>query len=176
MRDIHARLKQRHHLGQLEPKRDGLAFVTVPRDHLRGLLLDLRDREGFTHLVLLTAVDWMEEGLFQLTYMLNNRALDRTLGIRVMLDREDPTGDSIHDLWPTAATYQRELREMFGIDFPGSPRLEEEFILEGWTDLPPYRRDFDSLAYSLQTYAERPGRVTHDPRDYMKSKLYPDGV
>ncbi|NDR57723.1 NADH-quinone oxidoreductase subunit C [Aliiruegeria sabulilitoris] len=176
MRDIHARLKQRHHLGQFERQRPGLAFFTVPREYLRGLLLDLRDKEGFSHLVLLTAVDWMEEGLFQLTYMLNNRAEDVTFGIRVMLDREEAEGDSIHDLWPTAETYQRELKEMFGINFPGSPRIDDEFILEGWTDLPPYRRDFDSLAYSQQTYAERPGRVTHDPRAHMKQKLYPDGV
>ncbi|WP_218152834.1 NADH-quinone oxidoreductase subunit C [Tropicimonas isoalkanivorans] len=176
MRHLHALLKQRHSLGQLEPKGGKLAFVTVPRENLRGLLTELRDVHGFTHLVLLTAVDWMEDGLFQLTYMLNNRGRDMTLGIRVMLDRQEAQGDSIHDLWPTAATYQRELKEMFGIDFPGSPRIDEEFILEGWTDLPPYRRDFDSLAYSQQTYAERPGRVTHDPREYMKSKLYPDGV
>ena len=43
MRDIHARLKQRHHLGQYEKQRPGLAFFSVPREHLRGLLLDLRD-------------------------------------------------------------------------------------------------------------------------------------
>ncbi len=92
-----------------------------------------------------------------------------------MLPRSAPEGVSIHDLWPTAATYQRELKEMFGIDFPGSPRVDEEFILEGWTDLPPYRRDFDTLAYSQQTYAERGGRETHDPRRHMQEKLYPKG-
>lgn len=175
MRSLHANLKDRHSLGPLEPKRPDLAFVTVPRERLRGFLTELRDVHGFSHLVLLTAVDWMEEGLFQLTYMLNNRAADQTLGIRVMLNRDEAEGDTIHDLWPTAATYQRELKEMFGIDFPGSPRVDEEFILEGWTDIPPYRRDFDSLAYSQQTYAERPGRITHDPREHMKSKLYPEG-
>lgn len=175
MRSLHAELKQAHQLGPFEARRANLAFVTVPRERLRGLLTELRDRHGFSHLVLLTAVDWLEEGLFQLTYMLNNRAADQTLGIRVMLDRQEAQGDTIHDLWPTAATYQRELKEMFGIDFPGSPRVDEEFILEGWTDIPPYRRDFDSLAYSQQTYAERPGRVTHDPRTHMKSKLYPGG-
>ncbi len=40
-----------------------------------------------------------------------------------MLPRDAASMDSIHDLWPTAATYQRELREMFGIDFPDSPRV-----------------------------------------------------
>jgi len=93
----------------------------------------------------------------------------------VFLDREGAVGDTIHDLWPTAATYQRELKEMFGIDFPGSQRVDEEFILEGWTDMPPYRRDFDTLAYSQQTYAERGGRETHDPRTHMARKLTPEG-
>ncbi len=175
MKTLHVRLKQRHKLGAFEPRRPNLAFVTLPAANLRGAATELRDVEGFTHLVLLTAVDWLEEGLFQLTYMLNNRAKDQTLALRVMVNRDAPVMESIHDLWPTAATYQRELKEMFGIDFPGSPRVDEEFILEGWTDLPPYRRDFDSLAYSQQTYAERPGRVTHDPREHMKSKLYPGG-
>jgi NADH-quinone oxidoreductase subunit C len=150
-----------------------LAFVTVPAAHLRDTVQHLRDKEGFTHLVLLTAVDWLEEGQFQLTYLLNNRALACDLGLRVMIDRNAATMEGIHDLWPTAATYQRELREMFGIDFPGSPRIEEEFILEGWNDIPPYRRDFDTLKYAQESYAERPGRVTHDPETHMRLQMYP---
>ena len=92
-----------------------------------------------------------------------------------MLPRDNTSMESIHDLWPTAATYQRELREMFGIDFPDSPRVNEDFILEGWIDIPPYRRDFDTLQYSQETYPERPARETNDPAEYMKKKLYPDG-
>ena len=176
MQALFDRLAKRYSLEAPEFRRPNLTFVTAPREELRALLIELRDIEGFTHLVLLTAVDWIEEGKFQLTYMMNNRKADQTLALRVMLDRRKATGDTIHDLWPTAATYQRELKEMFGIDFPGSPRLNEEFILEGWTDLPPYRRDFDSLAYSLQTYGERPGRETNDPREHMKAQLYPDRV
>ena len=174
MKKLIARLKKHHKLTDADYRRSDLTFVTAKKDELRALLVELRDMEGFTHLVLLTAVDWLEEGLFQLTYMLNNRAANQTLAVRVMIDRDNAVGDTIHDLWPTAETYQRELREMFGIDFPGSPRVDEEFILEGWTDMPPYRRDFDSLAYSLQTYRERPGRKTYDPREHMKKHLYPD--
>ena len=64
---------------------------------------------------------------------------------------------------------------MFGIDFPDSPRVEEDFILEGWTGIPPYRRDFDTLKYSTETFAPRPGRETRDPAQHMKEQLYPDG-
>ncbi|MCI2400858.1 NADH-quinone oxidoreductase subunit C [Aliiroseovarius subalbicans] len=175
MRALYDRLKDRFQLGELTRQRPDLGFVTVGRDHLRALLVELKDVEGFTHLVLFTAVDWLEDGQFQLTYLLNNRATAQDLGVRLMIPREGASMDTIHDLWPTAETYQRELYEMFGIDFPGSPRVDEDFILEGWTDLPPNRRDFDTKEYSEATFAERAGRESHDPRDHMKQKLYPDG-
>lgn len=173
MRELYDRLQALHPIGDLSEKKANLAFVTVPAHSLRPLLQHLRDGEGFTHLVLLTAVDWLEDEQFQLTYLLNDRARNRDIGLRVMLPREDASMDSIHDLWPTAATYQRELREMFGIDFPDSPGVYEEFILEGWNDIPPYRRDFDTLKYAQDSYAQRPGRETRDPETHMKQQRYP---
>jgi len=175
MRNLHTQLKKLFPLGELTEQRADLAFVTVPQEHLRALLLHLRDKEGFTHLILLTAVDWIEQGQFQLTYLLSTRTRQRALGLRAMIARDGATMQSIHDIWPTAATYQRELREMFGIDFPGSPRIDEEFILEGWNDIPPYRRDFDTLKYAEENFRDRPGRETHDPAEHMKQQLYPDG-
>ncbi len=175
MRELYNSLKQLFPLGEMTEQRPELAFITVPQEHLRSLLLHLRDRESFSHLVLLTAVDWLEEGLFQLTYLISDRVGKRDIGLRVMLSREEATMESIHEVWPTAATYQRELREMFGIDFPGSPRLHEDFILEGWIDIPPYRRDFDTLKFAQENYSQRPGRETHDPAAHMKQQLYPDG-
>lgn len=175
MRDIHTRLKALFPVGELTAQRPALGFATVPADYLRAAVHHLRDKEGFSHLVLLTAVDWLEEGQFQLTYLLSNRGAAIDLGLRVMIPRNAASMESIHDLWPTAATYQRELREMFGIDFPGSPRIEEDFILEGWNDIPPYRRDFDTLKYAQENYSQRPGRETHDPATHMKQQLYPDG-
>ncbi|QEP44657.1 NADH-quinone oxidoreductase subunit C [Ectothiorhodospiraceae bacterium BW-2] len=174
MQQLLKQLSQHYRVSQLTQQRLDLAFVSAEPDQLRSLLTYLRDQCGFTHLVLLTAVDWLEQGQFQLTYLLNNRAEAKDLGIRVLLDRNQPLMESIHTLWPTAATYQRELKEMFGIDFPGSPRLDEEFILEGWNDIPPYRRDFDTLKYAAEQYAERPGRESHDPAHYMQQQLYPE--
>ncbi|MEE4219401.1 MAG: NADH-quinone oxidoreductase subunit C [Xanthomonadales bacterium] len=162
-------------LGELDVRRGDLAFVEAPAEYLRPLLLQLRDQEGFGHLVLLTAVDWLEDGDFQLTYLLCNRRHAVDLGVKVIIPRTAAMMQSIHDIWPTAETYQRELREMFGIDFPGSPRIGEDFILEGWDDIPPYRRDFDTKKYSEENYEHRPGRETSDPATYMKNQLYPGG-
>jgi len=174
MLELYNQLKQRFELGELTEQRSDIAFITTDRKQLRSLLLHLRDKEGFTHLVLLTAVDWIEDNIFQLTYLLNNRAEAKDIGLRVMLDRDNASMESIHDIWPTAATYQRELREMFGIDFPDSPGVNDDFILEGWNDIPPYRRDFDTLKYAEESFAQRPGRKTHDPAQYMKQQLYPE--
>ncbi|MFP3960329.1 MAG: NADH-quinone oxidoreductase subunit C, partial [Spirochaetaceae bacterium] len=130
---------------------------------------------GYRHLAFFTAIDYIEEGTFRLVYMLHNYGLRHDLGVMVDIDRqgEGCRMESIHHLWPAAETYQRELREMFGIDFPGSPRLEEDFALEGWDGTPPMRREFDTRAYSEETYYARPGRHTHDTRAHMKEKLYP---
>ncbi|TCS64691.1 NADH-quinone oxidoreductase subunit C [Varunaivibrio sulfuroxidans] len=176
MRALYSNLGERFELGELTVQRENLAFITVQPQHLRALSVHLRDREGFTHLVLLTAVDWIEDGLFQLTYLLCNRETRCDLGLRVMIPRENATMETAHDVWPTAATYQRELYEMFGIDFPGSPRVDEPFILEGWTDLPPYRRDFDTKKFAEETFVHRPGRATNDPAQHMKKQIYPDGT
>lgn len=176
MQALYQRINSLFPLGAMDSRRDNQAFVTLDRELLRPVVRHLRDQEGFSHLVLLTAVDWLEHEEFQLTYLLHNRSLAQDIGLRVRIPREAASMDSIHDLWPTAATYQRELKEMFGIDFPGSPRVDEPFILEGWADIPPYRRDFDTLRYAEQTYRQREGRETKDPAQHMKQKLYPGGL
>jgi len=166
-----------HYSGRtFEKKREDLLFTTLETGVLVHALKHLRDLLGFRHLVLITAVDWIEEDQFQLTYLLRNHTQKTDVGLRVFIPRQNPVMESVHTLWETAATYQRELHEMFGIDFPGSPRVNKPFILEGWQDIPPYRRDFDTKKYSEETYFPRPGRKTHDPETYMKQKLYPDGT
>ena len=153
-------------------------YVTCEKKDAVSLLTYLKMKEGFTHLVLITAVDWIEENKFQLTYLLNNPRDKTRLGVRTFIERsiwpEESEMETAHHLWPAAKTYQRELHEMFGIDFPDSPEVNEPLILEYWDDIPPYRRDFDTKKYSEETYFPREGRSSNDPADYMKEKLYPN--
>ena len=78
--------------------------------------------------------------------------------------------ESIHDLWPTAATYQRELKRDVRHRVPGQPRRERDFILEGWTEMPPYRRDFDTLKYSSGPSTTAPGAKPTTRRSTWPSK------
>lgn len=159
---------------RIDRRREDLGFATVEKRYAVALIRDLRDRYGFAHLVFLTAVDIIEQGFFRLVYLLSNPQAHVDLSIQTELPRESASMESIHELWAQAGTYQRELREMFGIDFPGSPRVDESFILEGWDQIPPMRRDFDTKAYSEATYFPRPGRDTVDTRRHMKLELYPE--
>lgn len=171
---IFQELSKRFKTGEQIIQRENIAFITVDAIHAIPVLDWLKVQEGFRHLVLLTAVDYLEQGLFQLTYILNHPESHIDVGVRVLIDREKATMESAHRLWATIATYQRELKEMFGIDFPGSPRVDEPFILEGWEGIPPYRRDFLTKEFAQSFYHQREGRQTNDPATYMKEKLYPN--
>ncbi len=174
MKSLLNNIKSRFSIKDVTEQRSNLVFIDVARESAVPLITYLRDYEGMTHLVLLTAADWIEENEFQLTYLLNNPEQKFDIGVRVRISREKATMETAHHLWEQVATYQRELKEMFGIDFPGSPGVDKPFILEGWDDLPPYRRDFDTKKYSEDTYFPRPGRESNDPAEYMKKKMYPN--
>lgn len=174
MNQLIEKLKESFGLTDVIKNKESQVFITVTKPQLVPLVNHLKVMEGFKNLILITAVDWIEDGKFQLTYMLNNPDTRQDLGLRTFIGREGEAMDSIHELWGHAATFQREMKEMFGIDFPGSPRVDESFLLEGWDDIPPMRREFDTRKYSEETYFPRPGRSTNDPAEYMKQKLYPD--
>jgi NADH-quinone oxidoreductase subunit C len=160
-------------ISEIHEQKADLTFFKVPKEQAVRLLRELRDDAGYTHLAFLTNIDWIEKGIFTLTYMLHNYDARHSLGMHVDLERDNPEMQSIHGLWAQAATYQRELREMYGIRFPGSPRLDEDFCLEGWDQIPPMRKEFDTAAFSLERFYSREGRGTEDPREHMKGLLYP---
>lgn len=171
MENIIKDIQSRFEVSDIVNQRDNMTFVNCKKEKTIALITHMKKNLGFKHFVLMTAVDWIEDGLFQLTYILNNPKEKLDVAIRTFISREEATMETAHKLWRQVSTYQRELKEMFGIDFPGSPRVDENFILEGWNDIPPYRRDFQTKEYAEQTYFPRPGRHTNDPSEYMKKNL-----
>jgi len=174
MKQLYERLQTLFAVSDFKQQRADLAYLSISGLHAEMLIRHLRDHEGFSHLVFFTAVDYIEDGIFRLIYMLHNYGTKDTLGVHVDLPRAEPVMTSIHELWAQAALYQRELKEMFGIDFPGSPGVNEDFMLEGWEEMPPMRREFDTRAYAEKTFFPREGRKSTDPREYMKENLYPE--
>ena len=150
-------------LGEREQRPD-LHMVSVAAGSLRSALAWLKSETGHVQLTLLSVVDWLEEGEFELSYLLTDPVKHVTLVVGCRIPRDGARVPTVWDLWPQAVTYEQELSEMFGIDFDGSPRSGVTFILESWSDMPPMRRDFDTAAYSREHYEDVPGRSTIDAR------------
>lgn len=174
MHELAEKLAGRYGARDWHDQRKDLSSVLVDARNLRDTLTWLRDEAGYVHLDFATAIDLLERKTFRLTYAVHNHDAGHGILVHCDIDRDRPVMESIHRLWAQAWTYQREMKEWYGIDFPCSPRVDEEFVLEGWEGPPMMRRDFDSLAYSDATYTERPGRETRDPAAYMREKLYPE--
>jgi len=167
MENVREELQRRFGATGWRRQRDDLYGVVLPPDRVVPALGWLKAHTPLVQLTHLTAVDWIEDGEFQLTYLLTDPHGHRSLMVDTRIDRARAEAESIHRLWPQAVTYEQEIHEMFGIAFPGSPRQGMPFILEGWRDLPPMRRDFDTLAYVEKHHPMRPGREHTDPRTYV---------
>jgi NADH-quinone oxidoreductase subunit C len=172
-KSIIERLSEHYAVTEVKEQKASLMLLKVPKQDALQFIRELRDGAKYTHLAFLTVIDYIEDGRFTLTYMLHNYESHHSIAVHVDIDREQAEMESIHELWVQAATYQRELREMFGIRFPGSPRLDADFCLEGWDEIPPMRKEFDTVAYSKDRFFDREGRSSEDPREHMKQIMYP---
>ena len=131
--------------------------VFADKTQVSSILLLAKNQYGFKHLNHIACVDWLEDNQFELVYILYNHQTGVTLSIHTKIDRENPEMENIDTIWDQANTYEREMREMYGIEFPGLVG-EKEFILEDWEDTPPMRRDFNTLDYATNTYFHQAGR------------------
>ncbi len=118
---------------------------------LNSEILSFLQMNGYTELALLTAVDLIKEGKFEVVYILFSYEENIQLLIKCKIDRDNPKIQSVHNLWTIAKTYERDVHEFFGIEFIGNDELEP-FFLHNWLDMPPMRKDFDTLEYSRRAF------------------------
>lgn len=143
----------------LEDQFPGLE-VTVPRDQRLAVAVEL-DRvpavlawlkeAGYHQLTLISCVDWIEEGEFELVYHVASHSTGIHVMVKARVNRDEPRVISIVDLYENAQPYEREIHEFFGVHFIGNPDLRPLY-LDNWQEIPPLRRDFDTKAYAKRTY------------------------
>jgi len=127
--------------------RKGRVEVFVKKELIPSILLYVKEQKGYHHMSHLACADWIEQGEFQLTFNIWSHTDKILLYIKTRVDRDNAVMENLDGIWPQLNTYERELREMFGIEFTGLIG-EKEFILEDWDEMPPMRRDFDTVQYS----------------------------
>jgi NADH-quinone oxidoreductase subunit C len=125
--------------------------VDVAADALPALLELLRGRASYVHLSAITCVDWINEGQFELIYHVWSYEMQSLVSAHTRIPREPGVYISVYDIYMPAAFFERDIHEMFGVYFEGSPDMSK-FILTEWDGPPPMRKDFDSEAWVNQHF------------------------
>ena len=143
------------------PTSDMAAFTVSPsaiNDVLTYLKNEAEPR--FRRLDDLTAIDEsarrqpLENTDYTLVYHLLAFEPATRLCLTVPINGTSPSAPSVTRIWPSAAWYEREVFDMFGITFDGHPDLRRLLMPDDWqghplrkshpgraTDMPPYTRD-----------------------------------
>jgi NADH-quinone oxidoreductase subunit C len=107
----------------------------------------LKESEKFIRLSAVTAVDWYpEEPRFEVVYHLHSLERNNRLRVKCRLGGIDPVIDSVTSVWRGADWYEREVYDMFGIQFRGHPNLVRILMPTDWEGY-PLRKDYPVHGY-----------------------------
>lgn len=101
----------------------------------------LRDAEGFARLSAVTAVDWWpREPRFEVSYLLHSLKNNNRLRVAVKAKESDAI-ESVTRVWRSANWYEREVFDLFGVQFFNHPNLERIMMPADWEGY-PLRKDY----------------------------------
>ncbi|MCI5064165.1 NADH-quinone oxidoreductase subunit C [bacterium] len=106
-------------------------------------LLKLDSELGFNVFLDVTAVDWMDsrDERFELVYhLMSHPRLDR-IRVKISLPESSPKVASVAELWAAANFMEREVYDMYGIDFIGHPDQRRILMYDEFTGY-PLRKDY----------------------------------
>ncbi len=158
--EIHERLQARFGdaVGPLsEPKIDAHCVVKAQAlvDVCRflktepGIELDFLEDE--------TAVDWPKRNVIEVVYHLVSYTHRHVFKLKVEADRAAPSVPTVEGVWKTANWFEREIFDLFGVDFPGHPDLRRIMLPDDWIGH-PLRKDYQEAGgwHGISNVRENP--------------------
>ena len=136
--------------------------VIVPASHILQAAQHLRDAAdcAFDYCSDLTATDWppRAEGRFDVIYCLYSTRHRHRVRVKVKVAEDQPLA-SVTGIWPAANWLEREVFDMFGVNFTGHPDRRRILMPEDWQGY-PQRKDYP---------LEGPGELLmENPIDWLK--------
>jgi NADH-quinone oxidoreductase subunit C len=120
------------------------AMLEVAPARVREVLAYLRDGDErpYEFLASVHGVDYLpDEPRLGVHYQLLSRSRVERLGVKTRVTVEDPVVPSVVELFPTADHQEREVYDMFGVQFDGHPDPRRILMPEDYEGH-PQRRDF----------------------------------
>ncbi|WP_031495515.1 NADH-quinone oxidoreductase subunit C [Bryobacter aggregatus] len=120
----------------------GQTILYITPAHIVEVCTVLRDEHGFIRASSITALDWYpQEPRFEVVYLLHSIKHNLRIRLKCRVSGENPSIDSICSVWAGANWYEREVFDLFGIQFLNHPDLRRIMMPEGWEGH-PLRKDF----------------------------------
>jgi NADH:ubiquinone oxidoreductase subunit C len=119
-----------------------LTINVAPADW-RSLAEQLRNEESlfFNFLFCLTCIDWKTH--LTMVYHLESVSFRHNIVIKSKLDATDSSIATVSDIWQTANFHEREVYEMFGVNFINHPDLRLLILPDGWENKRPLLKNFE---------------------------------
>ncbi len=117
--------------------------ISVESKDWLPLAQKLRHQESlqFDYLFCLTCIDWKTN--LSMVYHLSSTIFRHNIVIKSVLNNDKPEIDSVSAIWKTAEFHEREVYEMFGVNFLDHPDLRLLILPDGWEGKNPMRKDFE---------------------------------
>ena len=127
----------------------GQSFLNQPTysvsvDCLYDVMVELKDSPDwdFDYLVDLTALDYLEdEERFCMVYHLYSYKHGKLIRVKARIAEEEVV-PSVTSIWKTAGWMEREVYDLFGIEFSGHDDLKRILLPDDWHGH-PLRKDYD---------------------------------
>ncbi|NCT40805.1 MAG: NADH-quinone oxidoreductase subunit C [Alphaproteobacteria bacterium] len=143
----------------------GELILNAKTEHIKRVLNFLRDdKECQCQLLMdITGVDYPDriDARFELVYQLLSLRHNHRIRVKVKAD-EDTLVPSVVAIFSSAAWFERETWDMYGVMFDGNPdlrRILTDYGFEGH----PQRKDFPLTGYVELRYDEELKRVVYEP-------------
>lgn len=95
----------------------------------------------FDYLFCLTCVDWKTH--LTMVYHLSSTDFRHTIVVKAKLEYSAARIESVAAIWKTAEFHEREVYELFGVEFLHHPDLRLLILPDGWEGRNPMRKNFE---------------------------------
>lgn len=117
--------------------------ISIDASSWLNLAQQLRHDESllFDYLFCLTCID--NKTNLCMVYHLTSTKYRHNIVVRANVDSIKPEIETVSHIWKTANFHEREVYEMFGVNFLNHPDLRLLILPDGWEGKNPLRKDFE---------------------------------
>ena len=124
--------------------------LNVNAEEYKEVITNIK-KDGYEMMVDLTAVDWYrkKEPRFELVVQFLSISKNSRKTVKVKINDENLNIQTITDLYPGANFYEREVFDMFGIEFENHPDMTRILMPDDWVGH-PLRKNYGSGRIPVQ--------------------------